>query len=316
MALDRAGRLRVAVERDGPTCIWCGRGFTALVAPTTEHVVPRLKGGPSWLENEVAACRRCNSDRGHRGPVEWLEDCVQRGWRPDEPRLERSLARLAEAIDRLGGQRRARPYLDAQMRRLRRRAGAVGSVGDVTQTGQRVVGRLEAIWIYPVKSLAGVSLAAVEMDPAGPRGDRAKVVVDAGSGEPVPAKQAPVLATLAPSGDPTADERTVGAALGRRVRLEATTGGPGAGAAAVHLVSRQAIERARLGEVPDGCSSDDPRANLVLSLPADDERTWVGRRLSVGDVVLEVTRTPKHCLGVYAEVRDGGVVRVGDAILL
>lgn len=122
MALDRAGRLRAAVERDGRTCIWCARSFTGLVAPTTEHVVPRLKGGPSWLENEVAACRRCNSERGHRGPVDWLEECLARGWQPDERRLERSLQRLAEAIARQGGRRRARPYLDAQLRRLRRRA--------------------------------------------------------------------------------------------------------------------------------------------------------------------------------------------------
>ena len=121
MAMNRAERLRAAVERDGPTCIWCGRGFTALIGPTTEHVVPRLKGGPSWLENEVAACRRCNAERGHRGPVEWLVECLARGWHPDERRLERSLVRLAEAIGREGGQRRARPYLDAQLRRLRRR---------------------------------------------------------------------------------------------------------------------------------------------------------------------------------------------------
>ena len=122
MALDRADRLRAALERDGHTCIWCGCGFTGLVAPTTEHVVPRLKGGPSWLENEVAACRRCNSERGHRGPVAWLEECLARGWQPDERRLERSLVRLAEAIGRAGGQRRARPYLDGQLRRLRRRS--------------------------------------------------------------------------------------------------------------------------------------------------------------------------------------------------
>jgi uncharacterized protein len=84
----------------------------------------------------------------------------------------------------------------------------------------------------------------------------------------------------------------------------------------VHLVSRQAVDRAAAGEVPEGCSADDPRANLLLSLPEDDERSWVGRRVTVGDVVLEVTRTPKHCLGVYADVRRGGVVTVGDAVLL
>ncbi|HLM04851.1 MAG TPA: HNH endonuclease [Blastococcus sp.] len=123
MALNRADRLRVAVERDGPTCIWCGRRFAGLVVPTTEHVVPRLKGGPSWLENEVAACRRCNSERGHRGPVEWLEECLRRGWAPDEPRVARALSLLGEAIAREGGRRRARPYLDAQLRRMRRRVG-------------------------------------------------------------------------------------------------------------------------------------------------------------------------------------------------
>src|SRR4051794_41771566 len=106
MALDRAGRLLAAIDRDGPTCIWCGRELTGLETPTTEHVVPRVKGGPSWLENEVAACRRCNAARGHTGPVEWLEECLRRGWRPDEQRLTRALDSLAEAIAVRGGQRR------------------------------------------------------------------------------------------------------------------------------------------------------------------------------------------------------------------
>jgi hypothetical protein len=119
-APDRAARLALATERDGPTCIWCGRELTGLVRPTTEHVVPRVKGGPSWAENEVAACRRCNAARGHTGPVQWLAECRGRGWQPDEERLTRSLEALSAAIARRGGQRRARPYLDAQLRRLRR----------------------------------------------------------------------------------------------------------------------------------------------------------------------------------------------------
>ena len=47
-----------------------------------------------------------------------------------------------------------------------------------------------------------------------------------------------------------------------------------------------------------------------------DERTWVGQALRVGEAVLEVTRTPKHCLGVYADVRQAGRISVGDAVLL
>ena len=119
---DRGSRLELILDRDGPTCVWCGREFSALVRPTTEHVVPRVKGGPSWLENEVAACRRCNSERGHRTPVEWLEECLRRGWPADEARIAQALGSLVAAIATVGGQRRARPYLDAQLRRLRRRA--------------------------------------------------------------------------------------------------------------------------------------------------------------------------------------------------
>src|SRR4051794_2396150 len=130
MALDRAARLQAAVQRDGPTCIWCGRVFTAQVVPSTEHVVPRVKGGPSWLENEVAACRRCNSERGHTAPVEWLEECERRGWQPDEPRLARALTALEVAIARHGGQRRGRaplpPPPPPPRPRAARRSGAAG----------------------------------------------------------------------------------------------------------------------------------------------------------------------------------------------
>ena len=133
--LDRPDRLTATIERDGGTCIWCGRGFGPLIRPTTDHVVPRVKGGPSWLENEAAACRRCNSGRGHTAPVEWLEECRRRGWQPDEERLGRVLAALAAAIAERGGQRRARPYLDAQLRRLRRRGAARDAAARVASSG-------------------------------------------------------------------------------------------------------------------------------------------------------------------------------------
>lgn len=90
---------------------------------TTDHLVPKVKGGPSWLENEVAACRRCNGERGH-GAVDWLEECERRGWSADAERLQRVLVSLAAAIEERGGQRRARPHLNAQLRRLRKRSAA------------------------------------------------------------------------------------------------------------------------------------------------------------------------------------------------
>ncbi|GAA1431862.1 hypothetical protein GCM10009616_19940 [Microlunatus lacustris] len=119
----RAERLATVLERDGPTCTWCARTFGERVLPTTDHLVPKVKGGPSWLENEVAACRRCNGDRAHRGAVDWLEECERRGWSPDAERVRRVLESLGAAITVRGGQRRARPHLAAQLRRLRRRDG-------------------------------------------------------------------------------------------------------------------------------------------------------------------------------------------------
>ena len=115
---DRRGRLDQILERDGATCVWCGRRFEGLVRPTTEHLVPRLKGGPSWLENEVAACRRCNGQRGHATLGDWADECERRGWPVDRARLVRTLEELTTAITRRGGQRRARPWLAGQLRRL------------------------------------------------------------------------------------------------------------------------------------------------------------------------------------------------------
>ena len=117
----RVERLDAARRRDGDTCVWCSRALGGSVTATTDHVVPKVKGGPSWLENEVAACRRCNGERGHRGVADWLEECERRGWRPDTERITRILESLAVAIAERGGQRRARPHLDAQLRRLRKR---------------------------------------------------------------------------------------------------------------------------------------------------------------------------------------------------
>ena len=74
------------------------RNFDERTRATREHVIPRVMGGPSWLENEVAACRRCNSERGHTAPVEWLEECARRGWHPDEARLTRVLTALCAGV--------------------------------------------------------------------------------------------------------------------------------------------------------------------------------------------------------------------------
>ena len=118
---DRRERLLAVVERDGLRCVWCRRLCTGAVRPTTDHLVPKVKGGPSWLQNEVLACGRCNRQRGHLSPLDWLDECERRGWEPDVDAVARALAALERAIAERGGQRRARPYLSGQLRRLARR---------------------------------------------------------------------------------------------------------------------------------------------------------------------------------------------------
>ena len=177
------------------------------------------------------------------------------------------------------------------------------------------MGRIEEIWIYPVTSLRGTTVPAAEIGPAGLVGDRAWTVVD-DDGRPVRSRDAAGLASLAPEDVTPA---ALAEALGRPAHLEQLP--PRPGVAPVHLVSRQAVERAARGDVPEGCSAGDPRANLLIALDADadadaDERSWVGRELAIGQAVLRITRTPKHCLGVYADVVSPGAAHAGDAVSL
>ena len=183
----------------------------------------------------------------------------------------------------------------------------------MSDVSEQVVGRVVSISVYPVRSTAGRELATVDVTDGGLAGDRAWTAVGP-DGAALRGKDAPELAGVATTGDPDADATAIAAALGRAVTL-APAEQHKEGVAPVHLVSRGAIERAALGDVPEGCSADDPRANLLVEID-DDERDWVGSTIEVGTAVLRVIRTPKHCLGVYADVHTPGRVEVGDPVRL
>ena len=72
------------------------------------------------MSADLVACPRCNRERGHASPADWFAECLRRGWDPDGAAVLRSLQALDRAILTRGGQRRARPYLSAQLRRLAR----------------------------------------------------------------------------------------------------------------------------------------------------------------------------------------------------
>ncbi len=106
------------VARWGGRCTWCSATFGRRVRATREHLLPRVKGGPTWPENLVPACARCNRERGTASAVQWLDEVRQRGRRPRTAVVEASLLAVRDRIRREGGARRIRPALAAELRKL------------------------------------------------------------------------------------------------------------------------------------------------------------------------------------------------------
>lgn len=56
------------LESENPhVCIYCG----ADTELTTEHMLPRSRGGEDVVDNVVRVCRSCNSGKGAKGLYEW-----------------------------------------------------------------------------------------------------------------------------------------------------------------------------------------------------------------------------------------------------
>ncbi len=71
---------KVALQRDQHTCLWCGRPAT-----TVDHIIPSSKGGADLPSNLLASCSECNSTRGNRSAIEFLEGRAEDI--PNKPKL-------------------------------------------------------------------------------------------------------------------------------------------------------------------------------------------------------------------------------------
>jgi MOSC domain-containing protein len=194
-----------------------------------------------------------------------------------------------------------------------------------------IVGRLEQVWVFPVKSMRGLSMDHALVASSGLRGDRAWAVVRA-DGAPVTAAQEPRLRQVTPHLDrgrltldvpgapmglaPGEAATALSGWLGYPVRLTRREAGGFVDVAPVHVVSRGSMADVAHAEQCDACDVAEPRANLVVELEPDGpgERSWVGREIAVGAVRLLVVRRPDHCLGVYADVVAPGEVALGDQV--
>lgn len=114
-------RMQHLLELGGSRCAWCGYDLTKPNArPTRDHIVPKIKGGPTRLENEVASCGSCNQKRGHASPSQYVESSRdERGLDPNAALVADQLDALDAAIQREGGMRKIRDYVTREARRVR-----------------------------------------------------------------------------------------------------------------------------------------------------------------------------------------------------
>jgi hypothetical protein len=203
------------------------------------------------------------------------------------------------------------------------------------------------LWRYRVKSLRGESCEQLELGPRGAAGDR-EYALRAADGTVASAKRFAELFTLAvdnghivfPDGKRLAfDDPGVHAALGKGYSLVRAEE-PFHDAMPIHIVTTAALAWANADERRF-------RPNLVIEAPGEGyvERAWIGRRLRVGEALLEVIRPTGRCVmvtlpqselpkdarllralaaadpsegdalfGVYADVVSPGAVRAGDAV--
>lgn len=74
-------------QQQGWCCFWCGVLMTRPTATqrsyddaTIEHVIPRWLGGDKRRGNIVAACRKCNGDRGGMHRPDRVDPTGFDGW--------------------------------------------------------------------------------------------------------------------------------------------------------------------------------------------------------------------------------------------
>lgn len=119
--LSSAARLDHLLELGGWKCAWCGYDLEKPNArPTRDHIVPKIKGGPTRLENEVASCGSCNQKRGYASPSQYVETSRRdRGLEPNARLVADQLDELNAAIQRDGGMRKIRDYVTREAKRVR-----------------------------------------------------------------------------------------------------------------------------------------------------------------------------------------------------
>jgi len=89
---------RFVWERDDYYCQYCKKKITEKHDLTTDHVLPKSRGGKTIYENMVTCCRACNGRKDNKT----CEEAKMRPIRkPFRPQMSRNMAKVVEAAKEL-----------------------------------------------------------------------------------------------------------------------------------------------------------------------------------------------------------------------
>ena len=227
--------------------------------------------------------------------------------------------------------------------------------------------RIIELWRYPVKSMLGECCEALRVEMRGAQGDRLFAIRDAqgklGSGkhtrrfrkidglfgfhatlrDEIPQIRFPEGTEL--SGDAPSIHQALSDALALPVTLAREAEVPHFDSAPIHLVTTGSLAWLRAALPEGGIDARRFRPNLVIEVPGSEpiEQSWIGKRLRIGEVELQVSDTTERCgmvafaqselpkaprvlkhitrhadlkFGVYAQVVVPGVVRLHDPVTM
>jgi uncharacterized protein YcbX len=228
--------------------------------------------------------------------------------------------------------------------------------------------RVVELWRYPVKSMLGERCEALRVETRGVQGDRLFAVRDAegklGSGkhtrrlrridglfgfracycnDAIPQVRFPGGDEI--RGDSPSIHQALSDALGMAVTLARESDVSHFDDAPIHLLTTGSLAWLRAALPAAGVDARRFRPNIVIEVPDAQavEQAWIGRRLRVGEVELQVSGTTERCgmtafaqdelpkapevlrhitrhadlkFGVYARVLAPGAVHVGDPAMV
>ncbi|HET7556775.1 MAG TPA: MOSC domain-containing protein [Rhodanobacteraceae bacterium] len=227
--------------------------------------------------------------------------------------------------------------------------------------------RVAELWRYPVKSMLGERCEALGVEARGVQGDRLFAIRDPqgklGSGkhtrrfrridglfgfsaryrDGVPQILFPHGEEI--GGDAPSIHQALSDALGLPVTLAREADVSHFDSAPIHLLTTGSLAWLRAALRGAGIDARRFRPNLVIDVPGSEpiEQSWIGKRLRVGEVALQVCETTERCgmvafaqgelpkapevlrhitrhaeleFGVYAQVLVPGIVRLGDPVNL